>query len=228
MRIALLCLALLAPLESQAKKFANQFVEFELPDKWDCQLDGTEWVCQSSDEQKKRDAIIVLAAKIRKPGMDELAVYKAHLEKAQQFQSLSGEPITSEPKYAKDLDIQGHPWVDALHLQSEIPDFYTRYLGTIKEDLGILITFSVRKDKYEEYGPYLETMVKSLRAFRLPGDPFPASTSTDTNVVAGPYPQNPPRHPASSEGGDGLLGVLVLFLAGGGGGFFWWKKKQKR
>ncbi|MGZ3730666.1 MAG: hypothetical protein ACXVCG_15665, partial [Bdellovibrionota bacterium] len=66
---ALLSLLLLFPAVVHAKTFANQFIEFQLPDKWECQLDGTEWVCQSTDEQKKRDAIIVLAAKIKKPGM---------------------------------------------------------------------------------------------------------------------------------------------------------------
>ena len=161
--------AILFATSSEAKIFSNQFIEFQLPDKWECQLDGTEWVCQSTDEQKKRDAIIVLAAKIKKAGMDEIPIYKAHLEKPQTYTSLSGEQIVSEPRYVKEVDISGKPWVDSLHLQSEIPDFYTRYLATVEADLGILVTFSVRKDKYEEYAPDIENMVKSLRAFRKPG-----------------------------------------------------------
>ncbi len=48
---------------SYAAKFANQFAEFELPPQWQCSLEGAEWVCQSTNEAKKRDAIIVLAAK---------------------------------------------------------------------------------------------------------------------------------------------------------------------
>ena len=224
-------LALLLPLTSFAKTFANQFIEFQLPDKWECQLDGTEWVCQSTDEQKKRDAIVVLAAKIKKPGMDELPVYKAHLEKPQQYQSLSGEAITSEPKYVKEIDISGHPWIDSLHLQSEIPDFYTRYLATVESDLGILVTFSVRKDKYEEYGPDIDGMVKSMRAFRKPGDilnggkgdDIPAATPPD-----GPGGPGRTKRPTSGDSGtDAALG-LVLLLAAGGGGFFFWKKKQKK
>jgi hypothetical protein len=227
----LFSLLLLFPAQVFAKTFANQFIEFQLPDKWECQLDGTEWVCQSTDEQKKRDAIIVLAAKIKKPGMDELAVYKAHLEKPQQYQSLSGEAITSEPKYVKDLDISGHPWVDSLHLQSEIPDFYTRYLATVEADLGILVTFSVRKDKYEEYGPDIDNMVKSLRAFRKPGALNEGGDkSVDVNPDATLFQGNSGTvKKKTSEGGgeDGAIGLLVL-LAAAGGGFFWWKKKQKR
>jgi hypothetical protein len=229
---ALLTLLLLFPAVVHAKTFANQFIEFQLPDKWECQLDGTEWVCQSTDEQKKRDAIIVLAAKIKKPGMDELAVYKAHLEKPQQYQSLSGEAITSEPKYVKDMDISGHPWVDSLHLQSEIPDFYTRYLATVESDLGILVTFSVRKDKYDEYGPDIDGMVKSLRAFRKPGA---LNDGSDKGVDVNPGDNlfangGGGTKKKSTDKGDGEEGIFALLLlaAAGGGGFFWWKKKQKK
>ena len=173
--IILAALLTFAP-DASAKTFSNQFVEFQLPAKWECQLDGTEWVCQSIDEEKKRDAIIVLAAKIRKPGMDELEAYREHLKKKQVYQSLSGESVESTPRYVKDQEVSSQTWVDALHLQSEIPDFYTRYLATVVQDLGVLVTFSVRKDKYAEYAPDIDAMVKSLKAFRKPGD---------VNMVAG-------------------------------------------
>lgn len=226
---ALLVVALLLPSYSFAKTFANQFIEFQLPEKWECQLDGTEWVCQSTDEQKKRDAIIVLAAKIKKAGMDELSVYKAHLEKPAQYDSLNGEKITSEPRYVKDLEISGKPWIDSLHLASEIPDFYTRYLATVEADLGILVTFSVRKDKYDEYGPDIENMVKSMRAFRKPGDVNNNSGGADitpeTTIFSG---QDGAGKKKSGGGGGGDAGLMILLVIAvvGGGGFYIWKKKQ--
>lgn len=228
---ALLTLSLLFTANAYAKTFANQFIEFQLPDKWECQLDGTEWVCQSTDEQKKRDAIIVLAAKIKKPGMDDLPVYKAHLEKPQQYQSLSGEAITSEPKYVKDLDISGHPWIDSLHLQSEIPDFYTRYLATVEADLGILVTFSVRKDKYDEYGPDIDSMVKSLRAFRKPGalnEGGDGSIATDPEINIFANSGRDPKGPKAGGEDAGGAAMLLLLIVAGGVGFFIWKKKQQK
>ncbi len=222
------------PITVFAKNFANQFIEFQLPEKWDCQLDGTEWVCQSTDEQKKRDAIIVLAAKIKKAGMDELPVYKAHLEKPQQYQSLSGESITSEPRYVKELDITGKTWIDSLHLQSEIPDFYTRYLATVESDLGILVTFSVRKDKYEEYAPDIENMVKSLRAFRKRGE-INFTTGEGGDIASGESALFPPggEGAAKKVGGGGSSGdsellLLLVLLGAGVVGFIIWKKKQGR
>lgn len=233
-RIALVATAafvLLAP-SAFAKVFSNQFVEFQLPDKWECMLDGTEWVCQSTDEQKKRDAIIVLAAKIRKSGMDEMGVYKTHLEKKQTYQSLSGDSVESEPRYVKEIDISGHQWVDSLHLQSEIPDFYTRYLATIKEDLGVLVTFSVRKDKYEEYGPDIDNMVKSLRAFRKPGDPnasdLPATDASAGDAgVFGDGSKKPKVAAGQKPADDSASLILLLLLLGGAGGFIIWRKKKK-
>ncbi len=227
---ALLSLAFLLPVHAEAKTFANQFIEFQLPDKWECQLDGTEWVCQSTDEQKKRDAIIVLAAKIKKPGMDDLPVYKAHLEKPQQYQSLSGEAVTSEPKYVKDLDISGHPWIDSLHLQSEIPDFYTRYLATVEADLGILVTFSVRKDKYDEYGPDIDAMVKSMRAFRKPGALNEGAGGAEVNPDQAIFDSAGGKTKKTAEGGDdsGGIAILLLLIESGAGGYVDWKKKQKK
>lgn len=234
-KIYTLFLALIIfPYHAEAKIFANQFIEFELPGKWNCQLDGTEWVCQSEDEQKKRDAIIVLAAKIKKVGMDELPVYKAHLEKPQQYQSLSGETITSEARYVKEIDIKGKPWIDSLHLQSEIPDFYTRYLATVEADLGILVTFSVRKDKYDEYAPDIENMAKSLRAFRKPGDvnaggggeDIIADPSAPIFDAAGEATGKKKKTGGDSGGSEAFL--FIILIAAGAGAFFIWKKKQQK
>ncbi|NDD93282.1 hypothetical protein EBZ37_14525, partial [bacterium] len=132
---------------ANAARFANQFVEFELPPRWQCNLEGAEWVCQSTDETRKRDAIIVLAAKL-KGDQDSLDQYLNYLKSSKVYQSVQGRTVKSDPKYAKSVTIGGHPWIDSLHLESELPGFYTRYVATIKQDIGILVTFSINKDKY--------------------------------------------------------------------------------
>lgn len=225
----------------QAETFSNQFVEFKLPAKWKCVLDGTEWVCQSTDEQRKRDAIIVLAAKIRKAGMDELPTYKAYLEQKQQYTAPDRQVIVSEPKFVKENIIAGHKWIDALHLESEIPDFFTRYLATTKDDIGILVTFSVRKDKYEEYSPDILAMVQSLRAFRKPGGLNNAGGGADDSVLdgetgvddevgelifdQGDAQKKLKKKPKKED--DSLAMLLILLVVVGGAGFIIWKKKQK-
>ena len=158
----------LCPQLTYAAKFANQFAEFELPPQWQCNLEGAEWVCQNTSEDKKRDAVIVLAAKL-KGDQDSLDQYLAYLKATKNFTSTTGKPVKSEPKYAKSINLNNQPWVDALHLESEIPGFYTRYLATIKQDIGILVTYSINKTKYQDYLNDFDNMVRTLKVFRKAG-----------------------------------------------------------
>ena len=146
--------------------FSGQYMEFELPPDWQCQLEGAEWVCQSVNEARQKEAIIIFAAKIR--GQDDgLEPYLSYLKKAKTFTLPgSGNTQISENKYAKLITINNHRWVDALHLASEVPGFYTRYLATVKSDLGIVITFSVSKEHYSNYQQVFDNIVKTLRVFR--------------------------------------------------------------
>ena len=73
------------------------------------------------------------------------------------------------------MEINGQRWVDALHLASEIPGFYTRYLASVKEDLGVVVTFSVSQDMYNLYQPVFDKMIKSIRVFRQGTGNLPAA-----------------------------------------------------
>ncbi|MBI2520954.1 MAG: hypothetical protein HYV97_11070 [Bdellovibrio sp.] len=148
-----------------AKRFTSQYTEFELPPGWQCALEGTEWVCQSENEERKKEAIIILAAKIRGP-QDSLDQYQAYLKGQKTFTLPGGRTQVSEAKYASVKTINDHQWVDALHLASEVPGFYTRYLATVKEDLGVAVTFSVAKDHYSAYQAIFDNIVATLRVFR--------------------------------------------------------------
>lgn len=164
---------------AHASKFANQFVEFELPTGWVCLLEGAEWVCQNQqDATKKKDAIIVLAAKIQ-GDQDTLDQYIAYLKNPKSYTSPQGKNVTSEVRYAQNKTIGEQSWVDALHLESEISGFYTRYLATVKDGIGILVTYSVNKNKYQEYSAMFDAMVKSLKAFRRDGGLNAAPANSD-------------------------------------------------
>ncbi|MBF0206027.1 MAG: hypothetical protein HQK53_03980 [Oligoflexia bacterium] len=164
---------LLTSLDVYAKRFANEYTEFELPPGWECALEGSEWVCQSDNVDRKKEAIIILVAKIRGE-QDTLEQYLAYLKQTKTYTLPGGRAQVSEPKYAKQAGINDHQWIDALHLASEVPGFYTRYLATTKEDLGVAVTFSVGKDFYDSYQGVFDKVIASLRVFRqkqvkLPG-----------------------------------------------------------
>lgn len=148
-----------------AKRFTNQYSEFELPSGWQCALEGTEWVCQSENKNRRKEAIIILAAK-KRGQQDSLDRYQAYLKQNKTFSLPGGKTQVSEPKYTKSTRINNHQWIDSLHLASEVPGFYTRYLATVKSDLGIAVTFSVSKEHYQDYQAVFDKIVATLRVFR--------------------------------------------------------------
>lgn len=214
-------LTLIVSTDARAAKFANPFTEFELPPQWQCNLEGAEWVCQSTSDSKKKDAIIVLAAKIAS-GQDNLDAYLTFLKAPKTWTGPQGKSVKSEPKYAKTINVGGQPWVDALHLESEIPGFYTRYLATAKQDIGVLITMSVSKAKYQEYLKDFDLMVRSLKVFRQttppPAAPV-AQSQAGANVAI--VPENvgsatvfgnlaqAPEAPRKKSGDSTMLLILV-------------------
>ena len=221
-----------------AARFANQFVEFELPARWQCNLEGAEWVCQSTDEMRKRDAIIVLAAKL-KGDQDSIDQYLNYLKAPKIYQSVQGKTVKSEAKYAKTVLVNEQTWVDSMHLESELPGFYTRYLATVKQDIGVLVTFSVNKDKYSEYLSDADAMVKTLKVFRKAGGINAAPAGSNLFANTGSIPSGVeagsvfPSQPTGAEGGASSQGKsdqeLPLGLILGGAAvvlFLIWRRRQ--
>lgn len=150
---------------AHGKRFANSYTEFELPPGWECAIEGSEWVCQSETKNLQKEAIIILAAK-KRGNQDTLADYQKYLEQPKNYKLPGAKTQRSEPKTIRTTDINGHKWVDALHLASEVPGFYTRYLATVKADIGVAITFSVTKSMYNAYKGIFDNVIASMRIFR--------------------------------------------------------------
>ncbi len=162
--ISLLFIALCLNQEVSAKAWSNQYIEFELPNGWECALEGSEWVCQSDNKERKKEAIIILAAKYRGEN-DTLEQYQSYLKAPKTFNLPGGKTQISEPKLVQLTDINTQKWVDALHLASEVPGFYTRYLATVKDNLGVAVTFSVGKDHYDAYRDIFDKIIATLKVF---------------------------------------------------------------
>lgn len=233
----LMALAVTLPQASLAARFTNQFVEFEVPPQWVCNLESAEWVCQSSDESKKRDAVIILAAKLKGP-QDSLDQYQTYLKSPKTFKSIQGRPVKSEPKYAKTVNLNGQAWIDSLHLESEVPGFYTRYLATVKQDIGVLVTYSINKNKYQSYLEPFDNLVKTLKVFRKVGTPIntmsansnlftnttiPANV-TENSVFPGAAPQGGADTPPPVKKQDDTL--LYVGVAAAVGLLLWLRRRK--
>src|SRR5690349_13257675 len=119
---------------AEAKTFSNAYISFNMPDTWNCSLEQTEWVCRSSKVEEAKEAIIILTAKEVGP-TDSYQNYRQHLNSPIQAQARAGQTSMSQIIYpAKDLKINNQDWLDGLHLGSEVPNYYTRYVATIKDN----------------------------------------------------------------------------------------------
>lgn len=214
---------------AEAAKYSNAFTAFELPAGWACNQEGAEFVCQNTNELKKKDTIIVLAAKTATP-QDTLDAYRLYLKSPKTWTGPQGKSVKSEPRSDKTVNVGGTMWIDALHMESEIPGFYTRYLATVKHDIGVLVTLSVASAKYKEYLTDFDAIAQSIQVFKKTEAAPVAAAPTGGGTVSGPNitllpdnsaptgvfqaPATPAEAPAKkgprNASGDGLMLLLII------------------
>lgn len=236
--ILIICGQIFFSLVANAKIFNNAYLSFEIPDSWRCSLEQTEWVCRSELSKEAKEAIIILTAKEVGP-TDSYALYEQILNTPKKIQ-VRGSIQESKVSYPpKEFTTNGQKWLDGLHLGSEVPNYFTRYLAGIKENkIAILVTFSAHKDFYTKYSQDFFKAVQSLRI-----------TATD-KIIAGigqgqinssggilgvntsaHLPMEPESAPSEEDGGGStakkiylFLGILLAAMAA----YFFIKKSQRK
>lgn len=214
--------------DAQAKIFKNTYVSFEYPDNWDCHLENTEWICRASSDKESKEAIIVLTAKEVGP-VDTFDAYLSHLATPQTPIYKGKQGVKSKVVYPpKKVNINDQPWVDGLHSASEVPNYFTRYLATVKDKIAILFTCTAHKDFYTKYNMAFFKAVQSLRVIankNLLESPNGVRASGETlgqaigpampsDLITGEAEQVPAPVSTSSGGGSkGLLIGLAIILA---------------
>lgn len=207
-------------LSAQAKVFRNAYVAFELPDSWKCSLEHTEWVCRSESDKESKEAIIILTAKEVGP-TDSFASYTQHLNTPQTAQTQGAAATPSRIIYPpKQVKINEHVWIDGLHMGSEVPNYFTRYLATIKDRIAILVTFSAHKNFYTKYSQDFFKAVMSLRVIatkNLLNDPKLGPLRPGSETLGAPIGAAMPADMMGSEAmpedgsGSGTKTKSVLF-----------------
>ena len=153
---------LLLTFNVEARTFKNAYISFEMQDNWKCVLEQTEWICQAEDPQEAKEAKIILTAKERGPA-DTMESYELHLNTPQIITGNAG-PLTSSPKYkAQKKKINDHLWLDSLHQDSEVQNYFTRYMATVKDEIGILVTFSAHNKFYSKHSGNFNKTIQTLR-----------------------------------------------------------------
>ena len=160
--ISFACLCLIS-FNAQSRTFKNAYISFEMQDNWKCNLEQTEWVCRAEDPQEAKEAVIILTAKEKGP-TDSFPQYESHMNEPIQTVTRSGVALTSSVKYkARSVKINDQPWLDGLHQDSEVQNYFTRYMATIKDQIAILVTFSAHNKLYAKHSANFEKTIQTLR-----------------------------------------------------------------
>jgi len=152
-------LILLVFLILTSKPFVNNFIEFNLPDNWDCEPFDDDWTCQIINVQEKNHALIILSYRLSST-KDSLIEFNNYLKVPKILKS-NNKP--SKHIYTNFKNILGHEWVDSVHEDADLLNYTSRYLATLKAGRTVLVSFIVENQKYNLYMPQLYSMIESLK-----------------------------------------------------------------
>lgn len=233
-------LSILLTSQADAKAFRNAYISFELPQSWNCSLEQTEWVCRSENSKEAKEAIIILTAKEVGP-TDSIQLYESHLNNPISINLKTGGTADSKIVYkSKNVQINDQSWIDGLHLGSEVPNYFTRYLATIKGRIAVLVTFSAHKQFYTKYSQDFFKAVMSLRVIETknlannpdlgPIRPGSGTLGPGSFQAAMPADMANPDEMAGSkgQGSNKMMLLLVALILGAAGIYIFLKKKKNK
>ncbi len=244
-RLAFILLISLVINNADARVFKNSYIQFELPNQWNCEMKEKAYLCRHKiskscikqpksepclkEFKKSREAVIVFTAK-EKSEVDNLEDYLRHFQEPKKIQMPNGSTTQSKVIHGKFVGIQGYKWIDAMHLSSELPHYYTRYIATIKGNIAVLVTFTSHKVYYTQYSNQFFNGIKSLAvtASKL--------SQSNKHEVGSKILSRPIEIPdefftqlntpqSEDDGLSPILFALAMLLAGFG--VFLWIKKRK-
>ncbi len=220
---------------AQAKLFQTQFMKFQLPPNWSCRQEELDWVCQPDNVAERSEVILLVVTKAVNDVDDNFVKYEQVLKTSRDMRDLLGNAYKSDVKYVKKRDIKNWPWIDSLHFGSEIPGFYTRYVGSIKEKVAGLITYSIAETTYPKWSQVMEEVIDSAEIFFDPKAFNEMMKSGPGSLLASrgnqkghlaPSAESDASKNKSPNGGmdPAQIGGGLLLLAAVG--YFLWKKKK--
>ena len=229
----ILPLLLFLVVRAEGKTFQNSYVAFEVPDNWSCLQEGVAWTCTPQNQVEAKEAVIVLAAKVAGPE-DNLNNFLNFLKTPKKITTKIGTPMPSSVMSAAERDLAGHKWIQAQHLGSEVQDYYTLYLATVKSQLAILVSFSAEKGRFKYYNPIFDKAIKTLRIVAGNQLLFPKNQQNNSSDVIGiQVPVNQPVEnmmpPPERKGRSSkfIFILIILATAIGAGAYIFTTQRKK-
>lgn len=218
---------------SEAKTFATSFIQFSLPDQWECQQVHADWVCKPIDKQNLHTASIVVSAKQSAP-QDTLNSLEEQLKTPRTITGSARTPVTSQIHWVRRTTINNHLWVESLHHNREIEGYLTYYMATVGKGLTILVNFSYQ-DKLADFYELVTNGIRStIILYGASGSVNPqgntkpiAPMGPTLQVIARPTATATPRASTEPIGEANKKMFLFLVLLGVVVTIFYVKRKQR-
>ena len=150
MKLALVLLFL--SISSQAKVLETSYLTTQVPDDWNCRLTQQQWVCRSETKGYDTRVVASFSAKQALPE-ESIENFLGHFKSPKSIISKTGRSVTSKIISVKKVDVNKVTWVEAIHFESEVPNYYTHYMVTVHGGMAILLHFSAHKDAFETMKP---------------------------------------------------------------------------
>ena len=152
------------------KIFRNSYIEFEIPDAWDCQREESVFICQESG-RRTVGMIAILTGKYIDLERDNIAVYGSELAKRREWKSTNGKLVISSDIRSGTRCYAGKQWQWAHHYQSELENYLTEYFARIEGDIAGLITVAFHRSVEAEGSAMAATIARRLRMTANPSAP---------------------------------------------------------
>ena len=140
----------------------TSYICFDRPKTWTCKSEGIHLICHNKIKRLAKEAVVIAVAK-ETGQQDSVSKYVSYLKNKKEFKTKRGKPVISRVFHSKQRNVNKHLWADGFHLASEIPNYYTRYLGSTKKSLAVLVTYTAHKKKWSKYAKDFNRSIQSLR-----------------------------------------------------------------
>lgn len=216
----------------QAKVLETAYLTTQVPNNWECKLSGGRWVCRVQTKGYDSRVVVSLTAKPTSPE-ETIENFLSQLNTTKTLTSKTGNPIVSKVISAKKVFVNKVIWVEAVHFESEVPNYYTQYMVTVNGGITILLRLSAHKDVFETMKPYFTNVILNTRLKKL-GNIAPLKKSPQGHPLPVPATPQPTTTPTASPTGPAqksqdlsplVIGTFVLIAAGFSIVFFYRRKK---
>lgn len=133
-----------------------------LPETWSCDPDQAVFICTDSNAQKS--AIVLINYSEASPA-DTMEQFTDRLRSPRMQKTASGQQIVSRVVSYQERQIGDQNWIESIHFEGEMADYYTYYLATLRPPKAFLITLSAHKDDWDKYRPIFENIISSISVF---------------------------------------------------------------